>query len=303
MNWFLAALAPHSIWGVSNYIDKYLLQKYFRGQGLGALVIFSSLIYIFVLPVILIFQPDILSIQPFYALILMFGGILDTIAILTYLYALQEGETSGVVAIFQTIPVFLYILGFIFLGETLTGMQMLGSALILGGAVAISLNLNHGLPKLKTNILLLMLMSSFLIAVNNLIFKFSAIEESYWTANFWSLSGDTLVGIFFIVFIKNYRSQFLNLFAQNKLPILGLNVFNEIINMAAYFIFRFATLLAPLALVQTVGGFQPLFIFIYGVILTLFFPNIISENLSLKNIVQKLLAITVMFAGTYIINL
>lgn len=302
MNWFFIALASPALWGVSNHIDKYLISKYFKGGGVGALIIFSSIIGFFVLPFVLIFQPDVLGISLLQALAIILGSIISLIAILIYLYALKQDEASIVVPLFQTIPIFAFLLGFFVLNETLTVRQILGSLFVMLGGASLSLDLNGKTPRMKTTIFFLMLLSSFCMALSGLIFKVIAVETDFWTTAFWGYVGDTLVGIFFLVCVASYRTEFLKVLQGNRMSILGLNAFNEIVNVIASLAFKFATLLAPLALVWTVNGFQPFFVFLYGVLITLFFPRIGSESLARKHVVQKIATIAVMFIGTYILN-
>lgn len=120
MNWFLIALVAPALWSVSNHIDKYLVSKYFKGGGTGAMPIFSSGIGFLVLPVILVFHPEVLSFPIMQGLVVAFNGFIYIAALLPYIYALQRDEASIVVPLFQTIPVFGYILGYIFFGEQLT---------------------------------------------------------------------------------------------------------------------------------------------------------------------------------------
>ena len=60
-----------------------------------------------------------------------------------------------------------------------------------------------------------------------------------------------LIGLYFQTF-----------FFKNKTLVLGLNLFSELLNIAAKLLANFASLLAPLALVWVVNGFQPLIVFI-----------------------------------------
>lgn len=303
MPWFLFALAGPALWAVSNHIDKYLLEKYFKGGGVGALFIFSSLFFVLILPVIFIFAPYVIHVLPAHALLLIGGGIIDVLAVLIYLYALRKDEASFVVPIFQTIPVFTYILAYLILGETLTPLQLTGGLIVIISAIGISLNLSDGKVRFKTNIFFLMLLSSILLGLNATIFKFVAINSNYWTSTFWSLSGGLFIGLFFLVFVRNYRKSFVDLMRTNRLRILGLNAVNEIIGDSASLLFRYGTLLAPVALVQSVNGLQPFFVFFYGIMLTLFFPHLGSESLLRKHLIQKVIAIVFMFIGAYIINL
>lgn len=302
MSWFFIALFAPALWSITNHIDKYLLGRYFKHKGAGALIIFSSLIGFFVLPLILLFQPNVLGIQPLYALLIMGSSVVSLMGILAYLYALGKDEASIVVPLFQTIPIFAYILGFVFLGETLTLQQIIAALLIVAGAIIISLNLDQKKTRLKMPVFLFMLAASFLIALSSLMFKFVAIQSDFWTTSFWAYVGSALMGVFFLMFVKQYREQFFSVLRNNKIPAIGLNGLNEIVDVAASLSLRYATLLAPLAMVWTINGFQPFFVLLYGVILTLFFPQLGKESLLKKHLVQKLIAIGIMFVGVYLLN-
>lgn len=302
MNWFLIALSAPALWAASSHIDKYLLEKYFKHQGIGALLIFSGLIYLFILPVFLLIQPRVLDIPLFQAGILVAGGIIEVFGFLIYLYAIEKDEASVVIPIFQVMPVIAYIFGYFILGETLTEKQIWGSLLIIIGAIVISLDLTQIKTSFKTRVFFLILLASVIFSLNGAIFKFVAITEDFWVSNFWASTGDSIMGLAFFAFVGNYRRQFIALFRTNAAKVIGINVSNELITLGSGLLFRYAILLAPLALVQTVNGFQPFFVFLFGIILTLFFPKLGRETLSKKIIFQKLTAIAIMFVGTYIIN-
>lgn len=303
MHWFFIALVGPALWSVTNHVDKYLLSKYLKNTGSGALIIFSALIGIFTLPGILIFQPQALNVSFPLAVLLISNGSIYVLALIPYFIALQKDEASIVVPLFQTIPLFSYILGLIFLRETLTASQLFASLLVICGAILISLDLTiHHRPKLKHSVFWLMFLSSFLVAINSLIFKFAAIQTNFWTSSFWEYVGFSLMAAILLICVTSYRNDFLSLIKTNKVPLLGLNGFNEIINLLAKFTFNYATLLAPLALVWVVNGFQPFFVFFYGLLLSVFFPHLGREDLSRNAVIQKLLAIAIMFFGTYVLQ-
>ena len=144
MNWFFIALAAPALWAISNHFDKYLLAKYIKQGGTGALIIFSSLIGLVIAGLIVAFDTSVLSIPFGHALLLILGGVIYILAILLYLYALHRDETSIVVPLWQLIPVFSYVLAYFVLGERLTSIQIMGSLLIIAGSVLISLELKPG---------------------------------------------------------------------------------------------------------------------------------------------------------------
>ena len=302
MNWFLLALVGPALWAAVNHIDKYLVSKYFKGGGTGALIIFSSLIGLFVLPVILVIHPNVLAISPVQAALQTAGGILYVLSILIYFHAIQRDEASIVVPLFQTIPVFSFLLGFVLLHESLTVTQLIGSGIVVAGGIFLTLDFSLKEPKFKSAIFFLMLTASFMMALSFLVFKAVAIETDYWTTAFWGYVGSVLVGLVFLICVGSYRRQFLSVLKENNARILSLNATNEVLTVIGNLLFQYASLLAPLALVWAVNGFQPVFVLVYGLLITRFFPQVGEENLERKQLMQKAVAILIIFAGTYLLH-
>lgn len=303
MNWFLIALISPALWGISIHFDKYLLGKYFKGGGLGALIIFSSLIGIFILAFIVLIHPEVLNILPNSAFLISLNGFLYILAVLPYFYALQKDEASTTVPLFQLIPVFSYFLAWIVLKETLLINQIFGGLLVILGAIGISLELMEGKKlRFKKAVFLLMSLSSLLFALNFLFFKFFALNATFWVTSFYEYIGFVVFALLLLVFVRPYREEFISVMGKNKVTVLTLNGINEVINIIAKLSFNFASLLAPITLIWIVNGFQPFFVFAYGVILTVFFPHISQEKISGKHLAQKLTAIIVMLVGVYFLN-
>lgn len=105
-----------------------------------------------------------------------------------------------------------------------------------------------------------------------------------------------------MIFIKSYREQFLTVMKTNTVSVILLNGINEIVNIIAKIFFNFASLLAPITVIWIVNGFQPFFVFGFGAILTLLFPKVVKEDIGRRSLFQKILAILIMFAGTYFLN-
>ncbi len=299
MNWFWIALIGPFLWSVGTHLDKYLLSKYFKNTGVGALMVFTALTGVVLLPVILLFQSSVFNLSIFQALMIMLAGVFVTAGLLIYLYALQQDEASIVAPLFQTIPVFVYVLAFLLIGETLSHGQIIGSLLIIIGGVAISWNIEAS--KLKSKILFLMLLASLLIATESVIFKIFALETNFWTTAFWEYAGTAIFGLGLLL-IKSYREKFFALWKQSKLTLIGLNFVNEIITMIGILTSRFAMLLVPIALVYSVNGFQPLIILLIGLGLTRFFPHLGKESIDRHHIVQKIIAIALMIIGAVLIE-
>ena len=307
MTWLLFTIVSPVLSALVNYIDKYLIEKVAEGRGVGSLIIFSALMGLPVALLILIFGTNVFIIQPRNALLIMLNGTFYVAWVLPYLYALQKDEASVVMPLFQISSVLAYAFGYVFLGETLYARQFIGCLLILVGAVGITLERKVAKSgkrevKVKTAVLALVSLSCFFIAMSGVIFKSVALEESFWVTSFWENVGIFLSALL-LLRVPGYRSQFLAVLKVNKFKILTLNALNESLISVGRISLNYATLLVPIALVFFVDtGFQPFFVMTFGTLLSLFFPKFTNEDIRFSKIIQKLLAVSIMFAGTYFIS-
>lgn len=303
MEWFWIALIAPALWSASNHIDKYLLTRYFKGGGVGTLIIFSSGIGFLAAFIIAIIHPEVLSHAPKNALLIALNSFLYIIALFPYLHALKKDDASTATPIFQFIPVFSYFLAWLILKETLSASQVVGGLFVIIGAIGISLELQKGERlRIKKDVFFLMAISSFLLALNTLFFKYFALQTDFWITSFWEYVGFSIFTLLLLIFVRPYRREFISVLKQNAAMVITLDALNELITIFAKVAFNFASLLAPITLVWITNGFQPLFVFIYGILLTLLFPRIASENITRHHLAHKFVAIAVMFVGTYFLN-
>lgn len=301
MSWLIIAILGSLFYASTNHLDKYLISKYLKGGEVGSLIIFSAIFSIFALPIVYFMYPAVFSVTVLQGVVLAITGMMTVVAILLYLYALSEDEATNVVPFYQTVPIFGFILGYFILGESITLTQTVASLVIIAGAVVLSFDLGVSEIRFKGKVVLYMLTASMLYAISTVLFKLVAIDEGFWLSTFWSLLGKVVLGGIFLLFVPVYRNQFLNVLRSNKISVLSLSSFNETLSILADGCVGYATLLAPVALVLLAGAFQPVFVLVIGVILTLFFPQISIESLSKKHLAQKIVAITLIMIGTYFV--
>ena len=194
--------------------------------------------------------------------LMILSGILYLSAMLLYLQALQSEEASVVAPFFQSGPLFGYVLAYLVLGETLTPRQMAGGALIIVGALFVSLRFGQSAKMFKARLAMLMLACGFIMALSGLIFKMFALKVEFWTTIFWMFVGEAIFGIGLLA-ITPYRRQFLALFRQQTVALLSINGSNEIINLSGSLGNRYALLFAPLSIVQAIGSTTTLFVFVF----------------------------------------
>lgn len=303
MSWFFIAIIGPFLYALTNYIDKILLEKYFKKSGIGTILLFSSLVAVFALPFFWLMDKTVLDVSFTNILILAVRGMLGVGVLWCYLIALRDEETSVVIVFYQLVPVFASILGYFVLGEVLTHIQMIAMAIIILGTTIIAFEVdsdNHFKLRKKSTIIP-MLGASFFWALGGTIFKMVALEENLWRSLFWENIMFVLIGICIFIFIRSYRENFISAFKSNSKNILSLNVLNESIYISGNVAVAYAYMLAPVGLVLLMQSFQPIFVLIIGAILTVFFPKIIVEKIEAKHIWQKIIAISLTGIGTYLL--
>ncbi len=301
IHWFFIALIPPLLWGLVNHLDKFMLSKYIKDKGVGSLLIISCLAPVLFLPFIIFFYGNnLFNILFSDILLLFFIGLTSALAFYFYLLSMEEEEASIVIPLFQLVPVFGYFLGFIVLGENLTLQQIFASLLILFGMTILALEVDEDYHfKFKFRVFGLVALSSFLFALHDILFKKVALVENFWVSVFWQYLALFFVGILIFIFIKSFRKNFISVFKNAGGKIVTLNIFGEILYLIGNVSNSFATLLAPVVLVLVVSSYQPLFVFLIAIFLTVFFPKITTENISRKHIIHKLISILIIIIGSY----
>lgn len=306
MNWFFIALGAPFLWAFVNIADSYLISKYSdkeKERSSGGLVIFSSLIGIFIAFAIFIFIPNVFNISFLDKALLFFVGCLTIVWTILYLYTLEIEDISAVVPWFLTVPVFGYILGYLFLGETLSLFQIIGSIIIFIGLVLISINFEEKKRFFKKKPLIYMGLACFVIALSGIIFKYVTLENNFWVSSFWEYLGLGIAGFLIYLFVPKHRAEFMYMNKTGGKNIFMVNVVSELMSIFGNLLTTFSLLLAPVVMVYLVSSFQPAIVLILTIIGTNFFPHIIKEDLSFKKLFPKIIAIILMTVGSIILFL
>jgi drug/metabolite transporter (DMT)-like permease len=299
--WLLFAFSGPILWAISTHLDKYLVERFFKHTSVGVMLIFTAWMGVLLMPLIWWYQPAVMALPTTSIALMALSGLLYMGAMFLYLQALQNEEATVVAPFFQASPLFAYILGYFILGETLSDVQMLGGALIIGGAFLLSVRLGQRRSAFKTRLVLLMLACAMALAISSLIFKMFALQDEFWTTTFWMFGGEAVFGVGLLL-IPSYRRQFMELLGKNTGALLAINGVNEVVNLGGGLSARYALLFAPLSLVQAIGSTTTMFIFLIGVALSLFVPRLGREDLSTRNLLQKGVSAVLITAGVILIT-
>ena len=301
MFWLIYAFCGPVLWALSIHIDKYLVERYFKHGSVAVLMVFTAIIGALALPFIWLFQRHVVSLDLQSMAVIAFSGILYMGAIYFYLQALQTEEASTVAPFFQAAGIFGLILGYLVLGEKLSFLQIIGVLLIIAGSFLLSLQFGQGASRVKTHLVVLMLTCALAIALSSLIFKFFAVRDEFWTTTFWSFGGQALFGVILMLVAAN-RRQFAEMMRANTNAVLSVNGMNELINLGGNIGMRYTLLFAPLGIVQAISSTTPFFVLFFGVILSLFFPSLVREEISFA-VLAKVHCHHLVVAGVLLVNL
>lgn len=302
MNWFFIALGAPFLWAVTNHIDKLLLDKYFKRCGVSTLIVFSAFAGVLTLPFLYLIDPRVFSVAPLHIALLLVVSLCTATSFFLYFHALDGEEASIVVVFYQLIPIFGYLFGYILLHEALGLMKLVAMGVILAGALIVSIEVDEeNRFRLKHRTIYLMSAASVLVAAEAVLFKYVAVQESVWTSLFWQYVGMGVFALATYALVGSCRAEIASVIRRNTAGTLLINIVNELIFLLGNFLFSYAYLLAPVALVLTVNAYQPLLVFIIGMVLTVLFPHLGTESIKLRHVMQKVLAMGIVGLGTWLL--
>lgn len=298
MNWLFFALLSPIFYGVTNFIEKFLIDKKVKDPII--VVAFAGVpAFLVAFFILLINGFPIISFQNL--LLIVLSGVFLELYLVPYFMALSVEDASRVVPLFQLIPVFILVFSFLFLGETLNTSQLVGFLFIFVGAIIIGAKREDGKIFRLRKAIYLMLLSGFLFSITAILFKFVVVNESFWETIAYQFLGISL-GALLLLTVPKYKERVFHDAKHAGPKIWGLLTLNYMFALIAQASLGFAYLLAPVALVSVIGSTQPLFVLIYGVILSIWFPHIIKEDLQKSTILVKLAAIILIIIGVSIIQ-
>ena len=296
MGIIFSILSP-AVFGVGNYIDKFLLEKH--NIGYIVITIYGG-IFAFIAGLVIIAFNGFHPIDTRSLLIILASGFLTSIYLLPYYKALSIDEASYVVPIYNFYPIFVITLSFILLGESLSFVQYLGSLIIVGAGFFLSVEkLNKKIFKLRPSFFY-MIISSFLFSLAQVLYKFGVQEVSFLNTLPYEGFGIALGALSIALYRGNYK-KFIGETKSFKKRVFFFMGINESLYVLARYTGYFAISLIPVGIVSVLAGFQPLFVLIYGIVLSFWFPKIIKEIINKKILAQKVISIVLMIVGLYFI--
>lgn len=292
MSWQLLTILAVFIFAVTTILDKFLLTKWIKNPFVPPLffgplgLLTSFVIYLF-------YGFSFLSLQN--VVLALFAGFIYMAGEFLYYKAVNVEEVSRVIPLIYLSPLFVLILAAIFLNETLTPVKYLGVFLMTAGAFFISSGKLAPTPNFGVGAFWFAVLSALMFAFVGIITKYLLNVADFWTVFAYVRMGafiTSLTGFYF------YFKDFKPLIEARNFKITGLLIFNALLLLFGILLLTQATATGSVTLVGALTSFQPFFTFLLATLSTIFFPSIVKERIERSLIVQKILAITFIVAGS-----
>lgn len=294
MYWIIFALLEPFLHGLANIIDNHFTNNLFKKTT--TLIFFASFTNLLFLPIILLLDfPSLitpLEIPFFIAL-----GLTGIGYLYPYYKALQNDDTSIVASLFSLGKIFVPLLAFFLVDEILEPLQYLGFFVVILGAALMTLN---GKQKFRlNNSFFWMTLCTFIISFEVVIYKYIFNLMSWGTGFTWA----TLFSFLFalpLIFIAKTRED---IFSQIKTFKANFRLFalEEFLTFSGSATSTFAISLTSVTLVKAISSFQPVVILLYALVLGRFLPAVFKEDLTIINVIKKVISFIVMALGVIII--
>ncbi|MBI5621986.1 DMT family transporter [Candidatus Falkowbacteria bacterium] len=211
-----------------------------------------------------------------------------------YFKAMKIGEASRVAPALSLNQIWAVLLATVFLGEIFSWVIYIGVAFIFLGCFFISYSKDFW--RLKGQVLPLMIAGTILYSSGGIISKYLVGFYDYWPVFAY---GRLFSGvILFVYFIWRFRTM-----RQESWRVYTFSALSETLTVIAGVLYIAALVTGPAALVSAVNASHYVWIFIWSILLSLWLPQILKEELRRGSLVMKSLAISFIIVGVVIISL
>lgn len=286
--WLLAFLAP-VVLAIGNLVDNHLLQRAIHDP------VTYDIITIMPTPVFgaLVFLSTRVSFSPAAWVTGTLVGFSFAFMWVLYDVGMMKEEGTSVVSIVYTIPLYVAVLSWIFLGEVLTALDYAGIAmLLLSVALVFYRRTSH-------RALLLALAYAVFGAVTRVVSKPVLAQVDVWSYLFWVVVGQC-IGALALTCIPAYRSRLRKSISSLRPKTISLVLTTASATFAGYLFLYASISLGPVALASGITAVQPFILLLYTTAALKVWPGSLpkDEVKDRYSTLRKVIAAALIIAGT-----
>lgn len=291
--WAIFSILAALGWAATDIVDKFVLTKWIKNPLLP--VILLGIIGL-IASIVVYFINGFSALSYLNILLALTAGFFYALFVIFYYQAAKIEEISRVVPLFNIAPLFVLLLATIFLGEIFTPLKYAGIFFLVIGAVLISVK-DFSLFKLSRAIGWA-LAGVLAVAISAALTKYLLNFADYWTVFAYSRIGTTLATIPIIYMYLPELISVVRMYGKRVVVILSAS---EVVNLVGLLLITLATSLGAVSLVSALAATEPFFVLVFTVLLSLFYPLVLKEEIGRSAIFFKLTAVILMFVGVILI--
>ncbi len=295
MEWLTFALLAPILWAMNNVIDKIMFNRYVKNPFAYQVILQVTNIPVIILSLFFI-RP---SMDIFSLIGILYGGTL-AITFVLYNKVLMKEEVSRVMALFYINPIFIVLLANLFLGESLSLAKYLGIILLVSSAILVSYKRTGSKMKFSFYSIGLMLVFGLIWASGQVLSKWSFNFTNNMSFLFWSFVGGIGAGALLLTFKSLRKDFFADIKRMGKTGwcIRGVGTSFYFIALVSFYT---ALSMGFVSIIGAITSIQPFLVFVYSLIFSVFLPKVMREEINRYAILMKLLAVIVIFMGSWLI--
>jgi drug/metabolite transporter (DMT)-like permease len=231
-------------------------------------------------------------------------GVLQAFTLIFMFWMLKREDPSRVIPAMQTSPIYVALLAWMIFGESLSTLQWTAVLLAVGGSIMASVRIGSLSPNGKVGfqpIFLLLAVGALLMASSQLITK--SIVDDLSTLHIVSLRGIGLFTIMWAVFARPTALRGLGSFLKQPKRAPWLIIAEGIMPFNGHLLITYAIGKGPIALVSSLGGARPIFVFSMSALGAWLAPSLIYEKFTRPDMALKLVSASMVVAAVVIISL
>lgn len=287
MDWVYIVLFAYLLQAVVFVVDSRVVNK-----QLGNAASYAFFVSILGLAAFLLAPFSLTTISQTTLIASALAGAAFTYATLFLYRALKKHETSRVIPIVGgTVPIFSFLLSFLFLAERLKTTQIISFVILVIGTVLITypFHKGHTTHHIKSRMIGEMLLSALLFAVWGLLSKRVFMETNFVNGVIWIRIGAALAGLLLLLG-PTLRKEILHGGKRMNARVSGMIIGNKTLGAAAGMLLLYAIANGNPILVHALQGVQ--FVFLLGLVVVLshWLPRLFKEDMRPGLMAQKLIS-------------
>ena len=307
MNWLIFVAIAVISDSLRIFVDNYASDVYFKGRHAVSAKILYGISYIIIFgPLLAITGFNFLEADGIVILFLAISGILASLAGIPYFRALELDDSTNIGIFTQISPVFYLIIGWLFLGDTFSPIQLIAFCIILAAPFLIIFTTKRRSRKIKIRAVFHAFLYILLAIIGNVFFvraDGNSVSFLHEVSIVFFFNG--LTDIIAISSVRKLRRRFITVINKSHKRALIPLICNVAIRVVQQFSYRAALITAPALAIASVASdsAEPIVIFFLGILLTLIWPKFGREKLDKKTVLVHFIATALVVIGVIILQI